>query len=316
MSYKNIIVDANNLLHKLVYGTEESDMRTKERVCTLPSYRFLKYIRRYSHRFKPERVILVWDGGRSKRRKSIYDQYKVRNNKTTEEFETHMDKFNKQKSIVFKLLKNLPFHIAEIAGREGDDLCCLISSKLEGDTVIVSEDRDFYLLIDKNTSVYHPSKELVVNLSNFKKKVGCSQKEYLFVKTVKGDTSDSIGGVENVGEKTCFKVLDKYGEDHYKDSIDAVKVIMENLLKASEENKLKKREMRILEESDTVIRNIDLMDITKEEFTEDEIESLSHMVFGEVTMNKVGFIREARSCQFEKKIKSFTGWLRQLKFLE
>ena len=51
---------------------------------------------------------------------------------------------------------------------EGDDIIYHLSETLEGNSVLVSVDQDFYQCVSENCVVYNPQKRLTIDLDNFK----------------------------------------------------------------------------------------------------------------------------------------------------
>ena len=91
---------------------------------------------------------------------------------------------------------------------EADDCIAFLCDRLPGTKVIVSVDKDFYQLVNSNTSIYSPIKKIHITESNFKKEAVYNINEFLTVKCVQGDKSDNVPGIPKFGKIKLKKLLD------------------------------------------------------------------------------------------------------------
>jgi 5'-3' exonuclease len=100
----------------------------------------------------------------------------------------------------------------KVEGLEGDDLIGILAKELPS-TLVVSGDKDMFQLLRYGVEIYYPPKELFLNKENFAETYseGLSPEAYLYYRTIIGDTSDGIPGLNRFGEKTARKLLLKYG---------------------------------------------------------------------------------------------------------
>lgn len=118
---------------------------------------------------------------------------------------------------------------------EADDVISWLSKKLTGSTMIVSVDQDMLQLVDKTTSVYSPIKDVIIDHNNFEETVGVSMNQFLRYKSMVGDKSDNLPGIDRCGPKTAIKLLnecpddesllEKIGEDRMKPYIHNLEMI-------------------------------------------------------------------------------------------
>jgi len=181
---------------------------------------------KYAYRtILPQEIIIVWEqGGASSRRRSIDPTYKASSSKLTEikEFNQYRkdgrvnpffddDNKPKQLSLLMSLLDCLPIYQVYVENTECDDIIAYIaSSKLKGPRkkVILSADKDFYqLLVDDSIQIYDPLKKHFISRDFVKEKFGVIPENVCLLRTMLGDASDSISGIEGVGEKTANKLF-------------------------------------------------------------------------------------------------------------
>lgn len=175
---------------------------------------------------QPKEIVIVWEqGGASSRRKSIDPSYKAHSSKQSEIKEFHQyrddgrvnpfyDENNKPKqlSLLLSLLDCLPIYQIYVENTECDDIIAyLATSKLKSlpeKKVILSGDKDFYqLLTDPNIEIYDPLKKLFISRKYIQEKFGVLVENVCLLRSMIGDESDSIKGIEGVGEKTAVKLF-------------------------------------------------------------------------------------------------------------
>ena len=170
-------------------------------------------ISRLSERFKPDRVVVVWESGGSLRKRAIYRDYKSGrrpqrlNRYYLDDIPDTVQNRNRQVEILISILSNLPVVQLYIRDCEADDLIgymCKYKFK-DWKKVIVSSDKDYYQLLDKETLIYSPTWKKFVSFKEVKNKFGVSSENFCLAKSICGDTSDSIPGVMGAGFKTVAK---------------------------------------------------------------------------------------------------------------
>lgn len=184
-------------------------------------------------RLKPNAVIVVWEkGGASSRRKSIYSEYKANraaggNNPAMAEmsyrqdgkFRPAVDKTNKvfQLQLCTKLLKCLPVCQVYVENTEADDIVAYLTTQRFGHRaepvrrIIMSSDKDFYqLLEDENVRIYDPAKKILVDKEYVEENFGVTPRNITLARSVIGDPSDNLDGVEGIGFKTISKRMPEF----------------------------------------------------------------------------------------------------------
>ena len=179
---------------------------------------FLRSLAYNINMIRPTRTIIVFDGkGGSNRRRKIFPEYKMgrkmsyRLNRAhdflTREEEQQM--MIRQLNRVVEYLECLPVSIMNMEQTEADDVIGYLSKHIyrNSKTTIVSTDKDFLQLVDKNTNVYSPTKKKMYDEEKVFEEYGIHPKNFLLFRMFDGDKSDGIPGVNGIGKKTLIKLF-------------------------------------------------------------------------------------------------------------
>lgn len=225
---KTILIDSSNLLHRAVWITENARPNLN------PSYIFLTSVKKYVDMFTCNNVYSVWDkrlirGVKNYRRLSKQSDYKGNRDveKNTKVF-SHED-------ATTDLLNTLGVKNMYPGILEADDVISWLAKNQSGNTVIVSVDQDMLQLVNERTTVYSPIKDIIIDHNNFEDVVGVSMDQFLRYKSMVGDKSDNLPGIDRCGPKTAIKLLnecpdddtllEKIGEDRMKPYIHNLEMI-------------------------------------------------------------------------------------------
>lgn len=246
----------------------------------------------------PSHVIIAWEGGGSARRRKLLPEYKqnrrpVKLNRfyDSDEMPDTKENLDYQVSLIVKLFAQLPVCQVYVEGCEADDVIGYLAKyRFRGKQVtIVSSDKDFYQLVNDNTSIFRPTKKVMVGPADVLEEYGITPHNFCLAKAVVGDGSDNIGGVAGVGFKTLVKRIPALGEQ----SLVSVDDII-SLCKA--ECAIRKHPpkfySRIAENRDLIERNVRLMELDVHMFQPSEIKKTNGIVDEYVpAMNKLGLLK-------------------------
>lgn len=216
----HLLIDGNNTAYRCNCTTE---LYTKDGRRTSAIAGVLKTINANITTLEEEidlpvkEVIVAWDMGHSDRRKKLFPEYKAnRKKEKTHEEEEWMKEFITQAN---ELYENLPYFGVKSyrkKGWEGDDIIFGLKTHIEKREpddiiVIISTDEDFHQLVENNTYLYSPVKQVLYTPENYQELMGIEQANFISYKIIKGDSSDGIPGIEGIGEKTGKKLVNTYG---------------------------------------------------------------------------------------------------------
>ena len=217
-------------------------------------------------------IIMVWDKGHSARRKELYPEYKAGRKKVwTPEDDQFRKEFFDQIDVLHKNFCHFGIKSLMVDHWEGDDLIFGTTEKIkklypDDYSIIVSTDEDFHQLITPKIHVFSPIKRILYNYDNYQELMGFNVENYLTYKILKGDSSDSIPGINGIGDSTAKSLVKKYG------GIDGLFENKEELLKSKRTAKIFTPEgLSILDRNNKLINLKDYVDITPVETTIDSL---------------------------------------------
>lgn len=213
---KSLVVDGTNLAMRCLKAAERgahlSVQIGEDLVSTGPTFLFINLFTKYVRQEAPHRIVVCWDGGRSRHRMSIYSGYKSqRLDKPEGEDEV--------KDLNFRLIKEFltlnDIHHVEYEGVEADDLvAAYVRSAGSEEVVILSGDKDFLQLITENITQVRPGvKPERWGVSEVENLMGCHPSDVVKVMALAGDPQDGVPGIQGFGVKTAVKFLAKYDWD-------------------------------------------------------------------------------------------------------
>lgn len=107
------------------------------------------------------------------------------------------------------------FPVLRVTGVEADDVIGTLTRMAHeaGDeVVIVSSDKDFAQLVDDDTRLLEPVKEVSYDADLVRKKWGVPPERFVDFLALTGDKVDNVPGVPGIGAKTAQKLLERFGD--------------------------------------------------------------------------------------------------------
>jgi len=267
-----LILDGNNIAYR-IWSTEAGNLSTRKGERVGVCYGFIKMLHSFLNSEEFDRypsykrpVIVVWDIGKSKRRRELYPEYKGNREK-----DDSFNDFIEQVNLIKEVIPHFPIISLQLKGYEGDDLIAAICYYLqEEQNVIVTADKDLTTLIDDNVSMFKldmfTAGHTLITKANFSEKLKIKYKKkgepaetpipfnkMMDLKVLEGDTSDNINGVAGVGKVSIAQLFETFGglqealavEDYVGDT------------------KLMKTLEKIRASEDIIKRNYELIDLKK-----------------------------------------------------
>lgn len=179
---------------------------------------YLRSLQKSIRECKPDEVIVVWDGpGGSTKKRKIFSNYKagrkpVKMNRGNSFLTDEQEEKNKfwQQSRLFEYLNNFPIIQIMEPQIEADDLIAFVAKNHKYDgwiKIIVSSDKDFIQLCDKETVLYRPMQSETLTWKSVVEKFGIHPTNFTIARAMEGDKSDNIPGIKGVGLKSVKKYL-------------------------------------------------------------------------------------------------------------
>lgn len=203
--YDKLIIDGNNFLFRAFF-VKRPDKFVNE-INVTPIHQFLSMLKSVTNRFKPNEIVLTWDKklNPTKRnfRKDIvaYKEQRVESERTNELFNTI--------SYIQKFVDALGIKTIYPVNMEADDVIRYLSINRDESILIVSSDRDLLQLVNESVSVYLPNKDLIVDNNNFETVANVKKHLFILYKSILGDVSDNIIGLEKFGPVRAKALAEK-----------------------------------------------------------------------------------------------------------
>jgi DNA polymerase-1 len=263
---------------------------------------------------QPTKVYCIFDGiGSSQNRKNIITEYKserhtnrITNWDVFEDLDDEDESKVNQIVRIIQYLKTLPVHTTSLDRAEADDIIAYISKKLiksKNDKVfILSSDKDYLQLINKQIMVYRPIDKVLYTEDKFIEEYGIHPKNFILYKMLMGDNSDKITGVKGLGKTKLPKLFPELfeGEISFDDLINIC------------ENKLKEHIIyaRILFEIDRFKDKFKIMDLHNPMLTEYNKMYLDDFITNnEIRFHPELFIKMYNEDQIGNLIRNVDSWL-------
>lgn len=210
MSKKTILlIDGENILHQSFHKFEK--LKSTDGKPSGAIFGFFKSLHMYLTRFESDEVYISFDNGHSPVRMKLLPNYKGHRKNISVDYES----LQSQKAIIMKMLGmlriNYIFDKNNNTLYEGDDfLAYLAIKKFQSEKIIlISSDKDFNQLLNKNLRIYNPRKDEIIRLENCKDLFGYHANETVEYLAMVGDISDDISGFPGIGPVKARKILDE-----------------------------------------------------------------------------------------------------------
>lgn len=281
---------------------------------------FLRSLGFITRTFDPTRVIIVWDGkGGSGNRQNIDPNYKAQRATSRithwglyDTKEEEMEALIGQLYRVQDYLECLPVHQIGMEKLEADDIMAYLAKRASAagkKVTIVSSDKDFLQLVDKNIEVYAPVKKKTITHENVIEEIGVLPQNYNIVKALLGDNSDNLQGVKGLGIKTLVS--------EWKDLTENPSFDINDIYSVSEQ-KLEEKKIfaKIIHNWDRVMTNYKLMNLHETVLDEAEIEHVEQSLKTPVPDLQTGaFLHLLDQDKIEGITKNTEGWLETFRSL-
>lgn len=177
---------------------------------------FLKILQKLCKEVKPDLVVICWDGaGGSRKRKAMNPNYKegrapIRLNRDVRVLSENDELQNKiwQQTRTIEYLNELPVVQLMYPEIEADDLVsfvCSLPSFKDSQKVIVSADKDYIQILDKNVVLMRPIQDEILNVKRVIDEYSIHPTNFALARAIAGDKSDNLDGVGGVGLNTVAK---------------------------------------------------------------------------------------------------------------
>jgi len=270
------IVDGNYLLHRCMRVGSVAALENRFGKPTGGFFAALRSIHGAFNDYKIDSAYVVFDSGISKRRRVLLPEYKGPRyrdrldplfEEPDEEHALYLKKFRLQRAMLQYILPKLgvrTIRLKEPHGWEADDLIYALIQCIETSPVIVmSDDKDMLQLLSpsngKNVHLVRPIAKQYLTEDTFEEVFRYPLEQDLLRKAILGDASDNIPKVPGCGKKGVDSI--------FLEGAPVCEYPFEEFLMWCMDHKLKKVRA-IADNLDIVLRNYELMDLSREDVTQ------------------------------------------------
>ena len=206
MSLDLFITDGHNLAYRCYHALAPLTNSRGQKTHALLG--FIKSLRSAGRRWKPDKQVVVFDGGLSAERILLCPEYKAQRPPMP-------DDLRSQFPLIEQYLKLAGVPVLRMAGVEADDIIAALARKVSLDraeAIIFSSDKDLYQLIDDYIRIVNLAKpDQTIDRKVAEEKFGVSPDQLGDWLALTGDVSDNISGVPGVGPVTATKLIKQFG---------------------------------------------------------------------------------------------------------
>jgi 5'-3' exonuclease len=276
---------------------------------------FLKSIGYAIKLLGPTRVVVVFDGtGGSQKRRKIYPDYKkgrrtrIRFNRTYEEMSgSDLEEKNLKLELLrlINYLDVLPLTTMSIDNIEADDTIAYLAEQTfkDSNVTIMSSDKDFLQLASDKIKIWSPTKKKIFGCKEIIDEYGVSCSNFVLYRTMEGDDSDNIPGIEGAGLKRILQAYPFLADERESN--------LQEIYNYSENHKGKyKLYERVLADKLTMERNFELMQLKStqiQSFTQLRIEEIVQKPVPRI--NKLAFSKLINEDKMWSNLPNYNVWL-------
>lgn len=188
----------------------------------------------------PERIAVVFDAKGPTFRHEMFSQYKANRPPAPEDLILQIPR-------IHELVVAYSIPIICVQGYEADDVIATVAAKansLGWKTIIVSGDKDLTQIVNPQSVMWDPQKDVVYDEHGVKEKFGVNPSQIIDFLALTGDSSDNVPGVPGIGPKTAMNLIEIYDSlSELYNHIEEIKQkkVKANLLNHREDALLSKR---------------------------------------------------------------------------
>lgn len=208
-----MLVDGSNLLFQMFYGMP-ARITGKNGKAIQGTLGFTGALLKTIRMVKPTHLAVFFDGECSNPRRELDADYK--GNRPDYSQIPEEDTPFSQLPDICAALDHLKIRRCETTVCETDDWMAGYARRYGDNTdiVILSQDSDFFQLITERVSVlrYRGEKSVLCTPAYIRQTLGIEPGQYAAYKSLTGDNSDNIRGVDKVGPKTAAALMNQFGD--------------------------------------------------------------------------------------------------------
>ena len=198
-----LIIDGNNLMFQMFYGMP-APIYNKSGRPIHGTIGFISFVIKEIKTYDITRCVVVFDSESAKERIEEYPEYKANRIDNWDEMDPFLTPFSQEEDIK-RALEYMGIKYIYSTESEADDYISQVAlmGEKNGEVLISSFDSDFFQLIGERISVlrYRGKASVLWDRKRFLDEFGFPPSYYALYKSILGDASDNIKGIEGMGKK-------------------------------------------------------------------------------------------------------------------
>ena len=208
---KLFLIDGMSLVFRAYHAMSASGLKSATGEPTFAVFAFANILTNLLEKEEPENIAVVFDTKEPTFRHEYYAEYKANRDEFPEDLVPQLLRIKQILDLI-----NIPR--IEKPGFEADDIIGTLAVRASQkgiEVAMLTNDKDYYQLVDDSTSLYKPGKNPgefdIVSYEQVFDKFGVKPEQVIDVMALIGDSSDNIPGVKGIGPKTAAPLIQKYG---------------------------------------------------------------------------------------------------------
>ena len=206
MMHSVLIVDGTAVAYRAFYAVRGLSTRAGQPTNAL--FGFIRMLRQLEKQWRPDRVVVAFDGGSPAHRLEKCPAYKAQRAPMP-------DDLRSQLALINEYLAAAGVPMILLKGQEADDVMATLAVRAAeaGATVrLATSDKDLMQLVDSRIRIVPPTKtDEEMGPEGVVAKTGVKPEQIVDWLALVGDTADNIPGIDGVGPKTATKLIAQFG---------------------------------------------------------------------------------------------------------
>ncbi len=206
MAQSVLIVDGTAVAYRAFYAVRE--LSTRDGRPTNALFGFVRMLRQLEAHWRPDRVVVAFDGGSPAHRLEKCPAYKAQRAPMPDDLRAQLPLINDYLEVA-----GIPTIL--LKGQEADDVIATLADRAArgGATVrLATSDKDLMQLVDDRVRIVPPTKtDEELDAAGVLAKTGVRPSQIVDWLALIGDAADNIPGVNGIGPKTATKLLARFG---------------------------------------------------------------------------------------------------------
>ncbi len=209
---KIYLIDGMSVVFRAYHAMSRSGLKSPNtNEPTYAVFAFINILASLIEKEKPEYIAVLFDSREPTFRHQIYKEYKANRLAFPEDLVPQLQRIK-------EFLDAFGIKRIEIPGLEADDIIGTLAKRLSKSgwkVICVTNDKDYYQLVDENIFLYKTGKNVangfeVVTPKVVEEKFGVPPDKVIDVLAIIGDPVDNVPGVKGIGEKTAVPLIQQF----------------------------------------------------------------------------------------------------------